>query len=129
MKREEKIEKSLRFWQRFLNLGSWQIDFKIKKFKRKDFVQSGDIEVDIKNKKASVLICDTKTGRDDYIILHELIHLVLWEYDHFVEDNISDDKKDQYFELLENIAKDLTDIIHMADSEKNDRNTPTVWKQ
>jgi len=116
VKRAEKIEKSLRFWQRFLNLGSWQIDFKIKKFERKDFVQSGDIKVDVKNKKASVLICDAETGRDDYIILHELIHLVLWEYDHFVEDNISDDKKDEYFELLEKTAKDLTDIIHRADA-------------
>jgi hypothetical protein len=118
MKREEKIEKSLRFWQRFLNLGSWQIDFKIKKFERKDFVQSGDIKVDVKNKKASVLICDAETGCDDYIILHELIHLVLWEYDHFVEDNISDNKKGQYFELLEKTAKDLTDIIHRSETGK-----------
>ena len=99
-------------------MGSWQIDFKFKKFKRKDYIQSGDIEVDVKKKKASVLICDVETGRDDYIILHELIHLVLWEYDHFCEKNIADKKKDQYFELLEKTTKDLTDIIHRSNGKK-----------
>ena len=118
MNRELEIEKSIRFWQRLLNFNSWQINFKIKKFERKDYLQSGDVKVDVKNKKATIILCDNETGRDDYIILHELLHLILWEYDNFCEAFITNDKKNQYFELLEKTVKDLTDIIHRADVNK-----------
>ena len=62
-------------------------------------------------KIAIVLISEEETGRDDYIILHELVHLVLWEMDIFTEKNIIEKRKNHYFELLEKTCKDITDIL------------------
>lgn|GEM_PF-1562767 len=112
--RKQKINNAINYWQRYLDLGSWQINFKLKKFTRTDFVQSGDIRVDLDNKKATILISKDKTGRDEYIVLHELVHLILWKFDRYAEKNISETKKDKYFELLEQSVKDITDIVFQS---------------
>ena len=113
--RKLNIEKNLRYWQRRLCLTNWQINFEFKKFTRTDFVQSGDIEVNTNAKKATVLISDSDTGHDSYTILHELIHLILWDMDHYAEANIPENKVDEYFELLEQSVKKLTDSIFVSD--------------
>lgn len=113
--RKLNIDKSLKYWQRRLCLTDWQIDFKFKKFTRTDFIQSGDIDVDTKTKKATVLISDSDTGHDSYTVLHELVHLVLWDVDHYAESKIAETDKGNYFDLLENTVKKLTDVFFVSD--------------
>lgn len=115
MNRINKLKKQLNYWQRFLNLQSWDLSIKLVDFKRKDYPQSGDIEVDLKNKSAVVLISKKETGKDGTIILHELIHLILWELDHYAEKHIEDSHKDKYFDLLEKTVADLTRILAEKD--------------
>ena len=98
-------------WQAILNLNDWCIDVKFVNFKRKDYQQSGDIEVDLKNKKATILISNNPKYDDEQIIVHELVHLLLWKHDHFCENLIPKNKKDRYFDLLEETAAKLTKIL------------------
>lgn len=63
-------------WQKVLNLNEWDLMVEFTDFDRKDYEQSGDIQVDSKNKKATVLIANKETGKNiDEVILHELVHL------------------------------------------------------
>lgn len=80
-------------------------------FNRKDYQQSGDIEVNLKHKKATILFSNNPQKGDEYIVVHELVHLLLWEYDHFCENLIPKNKKDQYFDLLEETATKITKIL------------------
>jgi hypothetical protein len=111
MNRIEKLNKYLKCWQAFLNLQKWDLGIKLTEFKRKDYNQSGDIEVDQDDKKATVLVTKEDTGKDSAIVLHELVHLLLWEFDQYSEKLIPKNKKDQYFDLLEKTVSDLTKII------------------
>jgi len=115
MNRQDQLNEYLKYWQRILNLQKWDLKIKITAFKRTDYNQSGDIEVDLKNKKATILITKEDTGKDSAVILHELIHLLLWEFDQFCEKAIPKNKKDQYFDLLEKTAADLTNIFLQKD--------------
>ena len=115
MTRQETITKDLRYWQIFLNLQSWELKIRLVDFTRTDWPQSGDIEVDTKKKKATVLLTKNDTGKDKAIILHELLHLVLWQYDHFVEDFIPKEQKKEYFTLLEKVVADLQIVILQED--------------
>jgi hypothetical protein len=117
MKRIELLTKHLKYWQCLLGLQSWKLGIKITDFNRTDFPQSGDIRVDLKKKSATVLITKNETGRDRAIVLHELIHLLLWEYDHFCEKKFVGKDKDEYFDLLEKTVKDLTTIFLQMDKE------------
>lgn len=94
-----------------LNLKGWIIGFRFVDFKRTDYQQSGDIEVDLKNKKTTILISNNPTKDIEHIIVHELVHLLLWEYDHFCEEAVAKNKKDQYFDLLEEVVAKFTDIL------------------
>lgn len=107
--RTETCNKYLLYWQRQLNLQPWNMNLEFTKFQRPDnYPQSGDIKVDVHSKKATILLLDEETGKDEAIIVHELVHLLLWEYDHYSEEFLEDDKKTQYFALLENTVADLT---------------------
>jgi hypothetical protein len=57
------------------------------------------------------LITKDETGKDSAVILHELIHLMLWDFDHFIEEKVPNDKKDEYFNLLEKTVADITEAI------------------
>ena len=113
--RIEKINKYLRYWQIFLNLQAWKLNIKFKLFDRTDYPQSGDIAVDNKNKKATIYLSKQETGKDNSIILHELLHLILWKYDHFAEKFIDNKNKDEYFIILEKTIADLELIIYKKD--------------
>ncbi len=105
------INELIKKWQKKLKLTDWSIGYKFVVFHRKDnFPQKGDIKVNINKKSATVLLLK---DRKDYsnTILHELIHLLLWDYDSYTEKNISKDKKDKYFEKLEKTVASLTEII------------------
>ena len=80
-----------------------------------DYPQSGDIEVDSEKKTAILLITEEQTGKDNAVILHELIHLILWEYDNFLEENLPESKKGKYFDLLEKTVADLTNVLLQKD--------------
>jgi len=78
MTREEKTTKYLRYWQRQLGLQGWNIGLKFCDFRRADnFPQSGDIKVDTGKQQATILLTNEVTGKDEVVILHELIHLTL----------------------------------------------------
>lgn len=111
MTRKEKIQQYLRYWQILLNLQSWKLNVELVKFNRPDWPQSGDIKVDLQNKKATILLLEKETGKDSAIILHELMHLIFWEFDHFCEKNIPETKKKEYFNHLERFVADLTNIF------------------
>ncbi len=111
MRRTELLNKYLKYWQRVLNLQQWDLRIKLVNFKRTDYPQSGDIEINLKNKSATILIIKEATGKDSAVILHELIHLILQEFDHFIEAKVSDNKKNEYFNLLEKTVADLARIF------------------
>jgi len=111
MKRNDKLKRILKYWQIFLNLQEWNLKIEECEFKRKDYPQSGDIKVDLKNKSAKILISKEKTGKDKTIILHELVHLILWNLDSFAEKRILKKEKDTYFGELEKTVSTLTKII------------------
>lgn len=117
MNRTELLNHYLERWQAILSLQSWKLDIQTTTFTRTDYHQSADIKVDLENKKATVLITEEETGKDRELILHELIHLLLWEYDHFCEKKFVGKEKDEYFDLLEKTVKDLTTIILQIDKE------------
>jgi len=113
MKNIEQLDQYLQHWQEVLNLKDWDLTIKLSEFTRTDYQQTGDIEVDKENKKATVLISKKDTGKDpNKVILHELIHLILWRYDQYSEKLIAVDNKNKYFELLEKTVESLTDIIY-----------------
>lgn len=111
MERINSIKKLIKKWQAILNLNDWILNAKLVDFKRPDYPQSGDIKVDLKNKKAIILLSNNPRLSDEKIVVHELVHLLLWEYDHFCENSIPAGKKDKYFDLLEKTAAKLTRIL------------------
>jgi len=111
MERTNEVNRQIKKWQIKLDLEDWVLGVRFVDFKRKDYQQSGDIEVDSKNKKATILISNNPKYGDERIVVHELAHLLLWEYDHFCENQIPKNKKGQYFDLLEEAAAKLTKIL------------------
>lgn len=111
MTRIEKINKKLKYWQVFFNLREWDLKLKLVDFNRPDWPQTGDIKVDLEKKSATILISKEETGKDNGIIVHELIHLLLWEYDHYSEESLPKNKKKKYFDLLEEMVKKLEHIF------------------
>ena len=51
-----KLSEILKKWKKFFQLNDWKINIEIAEFKRKDFKQSGDIKIDLKNRKARLLM-------------------------------------------------------------------------
>lgn len=110
MKDIKLLQKYLKHWQSKLNLDDWDLSIKLTDFNRTDFIQTGDVKVDTKNKKAVVLIANDETGKDvNKVILHELVHLLLWDLDHYAEKHVPDKK--EYLTLLEKTVGDITERI------------------
>jgi len=107
-----KINNIIKKWQDVLNFSDWEINYDFVEFKRDDgYPQRGDIKVDEKNKNATILLKENQKDIEK-TILHELIHLLLWKLDYYVEKKIPNDQKDKYFEHLESTATKLTEIIY-----------------
>lgn len=110
MKDIKLLENYLVHWQKVLNLNDWDLKIELTDFNRTDYEQTGDIRVDLQNKKATVLIANKETGKDiDEVILHELVHLLLWDLDHGLESIATNNIK--YLEALEQTVEKLTKII------------------
>lgn len=110
MDRLDLAQKHLSYWREKLGLAGWKLSVKLSDFNRTDYEQTGDIEVDLENKSAILLISKKDTGKDlNEVVLHELMHLMLWELDQFAEQNAQDKKR--YFTLLEKTVGDVTKSI------------------
>lgn len=119
---KEKLNNILRKWQKRLMLDDWNISIKIVDFKRTDYRQSGDFKADLKNKRAIIYLThdpflrNQKTvGRqEEQTIIHELIHISLWDLDSFIEKIILKNCKkykgdhNLYLEKLEEIVDRFT---------------------
>lgn len=81
----KKLNSLLKFWQKRLSLNDWTLSIKIVEFKRKDYRQSGDIKVFPRKMKAVVLLTTNPFRDEERVLVHELVHLVLWDYDIFCE--------------------------------------------
>ncbi len=115
---KKELEKLLNVWQSKLRVDNWDISISIVNFGRKDHKQSGDFVADISVKKAKILLtADPFRGDEEYTLVHELIHILLYDYDNFSEgvllDRFGADSKqhDKYMEKLEEAAHHLTEIF------------------
>jgi len=81
----KKLNSLLEFWQKRLLLNDWNLSIEIVEFKRKDYIQSGDIKVFPKKMKAVVLLTNNPFRDEETVLVHELVHLILWDYDIFCE--------------------------------------------
>lgn len=115
---KEEIEKHLDTWQDILRLRDWDIVIQIVET---PWRKSGDIKIDLEDKKAVLLINQTpKCENLEELVIHELLHVKLYAMDQMIEDLLSsvfgDDEKDpkrafaytQFMVLLESTVEDLT---------------------
>lgn len=119
---KQKLDLILNKWQKKLNLGDWKIDIKIADFLRADYRQSGDFKANRKRKQASIILTvdpflrnqPTIARQEEQTILHELIHILIWDFDSFTEKAILKNCQeftgdhDKYLEKLEKIVDSLT---------------------
>ena len=114
---EKEIEAHRKKWQDLLRLRDWDIQIKIVKTKWR---KSGDIKIDLEDKKAILLINQvSKCENLEELVVHELLHLKLYGMDQMIEDLLSivygekekDPKKEfastQFMVLLESTVEDL----------------------
>ncbi len=80
-----KLNSILKFWQKRLLLNDWNLSIEIVEFKRKDYRQSGDIKVFPRKMKAVILLTNNPFRDEEHVLVHELVHLILWDYDIFCE--------------------------------------------
>jgi len=80
----KELNNLLKKWQKNLLLDKWKLSLEIVDFKRKDYKQSGDIRVNLKNKSAIVLLTKNPFLNEEEVLVHELMHLILWDFDIFV---------------------------------------------
>lgn len=115
---EKEIELYLSRWQDILRLRDWDIIIKMVKTKWR---KSGDIKIDIEDKKAVLLVNNTpKCENLEELVIHELLHLKLYGLDQMIEELLSivygekkeDSKREfaytQFMKLLEPTVEDLT---------------------
>jgi hypothetical protein len=113
----DKIYELVQKWQDILRLRDWDIQVRIVD---KDWRKSGDIKMDMDDKKAIMLINNNpKSTNLEELVVHELLHLKLWGMDQMLEGLIisvfgeddTDPKKEfamsQFFTLLESTVEDL----------------------
>ena len=107
----------LKKWQKNLLLDKWKLSLELVDFKRKDYKQSGDIKVDLKNKSAIVLLTKNPFLNEEEVLVHELMHLILWDLDIFCEKIVLEKNKSlkgqhkKYMDKLENTVEHLTQIV------------------
>jgi hypothetical protein len=114
----DKLNNLLKKWQKRLLLNKWNISIEIVEFTRKDFRQSGDIKVYPGKKRAVVLLTNNPYLDEEEVLVHELIHLLLWDFDRFCERPILKGvKKPQtgkhaiFLSKLESLTDQLAKII------------------
>ena len=112
------IEQYLIKWQDILRLRDWDISLKIVKTKWR---KSGDVKIDLDDKKAILLINQTpKSTNLEELVVHELLHIKLYNMDQMLEELLTnvfgedenDSKREfaygRFMLLLETTIEDLT---------------------
>ena len=125
-----RLEELIKKWQDVLRLRDWDIKLKIVDT---EWRKSGDIKIDMDDKKAVMLINNNpKSTNLEELVVHELLHLKLWGMDQMIEGFIiqtfgeddTDVKKDfamnQFFTLLESTVEDLTKAFLKANESKEE---------
>jgi len=114
-----KIEEYLEKWQGLLKLKDWDIAVKMVET---EWRKSGDIKVDLEDRKAVLLINQNPVTCENVeeLVVHELLHLKLHGMDQMIEhlmsavygENEDDPKREfaytQFMILLESTVEDLT---------------------
>lgn len=112
----QELNAILKKWQKDLFLDNWELALEIVDFKRKDFRQSGDIKVYPRKKSAIILLTDNPYLDEEETIVHELMHLILWDFDIFCERIVLENserlkgKHGRYMDKLEDTVEKLTQI-------------------
>ncbi len=106
----------LKKWQKNLLLNKWKLSLEIVDFKREDYKQSGDIKVNLKKKSAIILLTENPFLNEEEVLVHELMHLILWDFDIFCEKIVLEKNKPlksrhgKYMDKLEKTVEHLTKI-------------------
>ncbi len=112
------IDTYLRKWQDILRLRDWDIKYQLV---NKDWRKTGDIKIDMDDKKAILLINNYNPKQDNIeeVVIHELLHIKLFGMDQMIEQLIysvfgedTEDKKfdfayTQFMKVLEPTVEDL----------------------
>ena len=106
-------------WQKRLEMTDWNLSLKIVEFRRKNgYRQTGDFIADTKSKTATILLSwDPWRGDEEYVLVHEMLHVLVYDYDKFSENEILKHCKegeplhDEYMEKLESLIHKLTRIL------------------
>jgi hypothetical protein len=113
------LETLLKKWQSKLKMNDWKLSLKIVEFHRKNgFRQSGDFIADPEKKEATILMTnDPWRGDEEYILVHEMLHTLVYDYDRYSENlilkNFKEDspEHDEYMNKLEETVHHLTRIF------------------
>jgi len=106
-------------WQEKLEMKDWNLTVKIVEFRRKNgYRQSGDFIADIEKKEAQILMTnDPWRGDEEYTLVHEMVHVLFYDYDKYSEDLILSkfekfgDEHGKYMDKLEETVHKITRII------------------
>lgn len=116
---QSELEELLKKWQEKLEMKDWSLEVKIVEFRRKNgYRQSGDFIADLEKKTAQILMTnDPWRGDEEYTLVHEMLHVLFYNYDKYSEDLILSkfekfgDEHDGYMDKLEETVHHMTKII------------------
>jgi len=80
----EALAQLLEQWKPVLGLSDWSIRVELVDFARE--WQSGDVKVDMVEKSALVLMSRRPFRDEERVLVHELVHIVLWPLDQVAMD-------------------------------------------
>jgi hypothetical protein len=110
------LKKMIGAWQKKLDMKDWKLDLKIVDFKKDNgYKQSGHFIANPKKKTATILLTwNPWRGDEEYTLVHEMIHVLLYDFDKYCENKIKVCAKnntkvlDSYFTKLEETVHRLT---------------------
>ena len=113
------LNELLEKWQEKLGMKDWKMEIKIVEFRRKNgYRQSGDFVADVQKKEAQILMTNEPwRGDEEYTLVHEMLHVLFYDYDKYSEDLILSkfekfgDEHDKYLDKLEEVVHQMTRII------------------
>lgn len=109
---KQQLEMMLLKWKKKLLMDDWDISLKIVDFERKDFRQSGDFIANPSQKKAEILLTYAPwRGDEEYTLVHEMIHILMYNLDQFLENSASSKNREEYLNKLEETVHKITQII------------------
>ena len=113
------LEELMRQWQAKLKMDDWKLSLKVVEFRRKNgYRQSGDFVADLEKKEATILMTNNPwRGDEEYTLVHEMLHVIFYNYDKYNEDLILRNfekfgkEHEKYMDKLEETVHYFTRII------------------